>query len=109
VHQGGGDAAERAIRIEGREVLLDITAEPGAVRSRSEIRFGCLEPGAGTFAEIDATGSRTRESRPAARVDVDRVDVDGVDVVGRVSRVPHSREDSRCPLPTMTPSWSFSF
>src|SRR6266566_2936283 len=35
------------------DVFADLTAEP--VRSRTEIRFGCREPGAATFAELIAT------------------------------------------------------
>jgi aminopeptidase N len=38
------------------EVFADLTAEP--VRSRTEIRFGCREPGAATFAELTATATR---------------------------------------------------
>jgi aminopeptidase N len=37
------------------EVFADLTAEP--VRSRTEIRFGCAEPGAATFAELTATAT----------------------------------------------------
>lgn len=40
------------------DVFLDLTAEPtGAARSRTEIRFGCREPGAATFAELTATAT----------------------------------------------------
>jgi aminopeptidase N len=40
------------------EVFLDLTAEPaGPARSRTEIRFGCREPGAATFAELGATAT----------------------------------------------------
>jgi aminopeptidase N len=38
------------------DVFADLTAEP--VRSRTEIRFGCREPGAATFAELTATATR---------------------------------------------------
>ena len=37
------------------DVFLDLTAGPtGPVRSRAEIRFGCREPGAATFADLTA-------------------------------------------------------
>jgi aminopeptidase N len=36
--------------VESYEVFLDLTADP--VRSRSEMRFGCREPGASTFADL---------------------------------------------------------
>lgn len=36
-------------------MFLDLTAGPaGPVRSRTEIRFGCREPGATTFADLTA-------------------------------------------------------
>jgi aminopeptidase N len=38
------------IDVESYDVVLDLTLDP--VRSRTEIRFGCREPGAGTFAEL---------------------------------------------------------
>ena len=38
------------IDVDSYDVFLDLTADP--VRSRTEIRFGCREPGAGTFAEL---------------------------------------------------------
>jgi aminopeptidase N len=38
------------------DVFADLIAEP--VRSRTEIRFGCREPGAATFAELTATATR---------------------------------------------------
>ena len=38
------------------EVFADLTAEP--VRSRTEVRFGCREQGASTFAELTATATR---------------------------------------------------
>lgn len=37
---------------ESYDVFIDLTAEP--VRSRTEIRFGCTEPGAATFADLTA-------------------------------------------------------
>ncbi|MGP8000692.1 MAG: M1 family aminopeptidase [Streptosporangiaceae bacterium] len=39
--------------IESCQLFLDLTGEP--VRSRSEIRFGCRQPGAATFADLTAT------------------------------------------------------
>lgn len=40
------------------DVFLDLTAgAAGPVRSRTEIRFGCREPGAATFAELAAAAS----------------------------------------------------
>ena len=41
------------IDVESYDVMLDLTADP--VRSRTEVRFGCREPGAGTFAELTTT------------------------------------------------------
>ncbi len=50
-----GEARDRArlIEVESYDVFLDLTADP--VRSRSEVRFRCREPGAGTFADLTAT------------------------------------------------------
>ena len=40
------------------DVFLDLTAgAAGPVRSRTEVRFGCREPGAATFAELAAAAS----------------------------------------------------
>jgi aminopeptidase N len=39
--------------VESYDVFLDLTTEP--VRSRSEIRFRCRQPGAATFADLTAT------------------------------------------------------
>ena len=40
------------------DVFLDLSAEPaGPARSRTEVRFGCREPGAATFAELTATAT----------------------------------------------------
>jgi len=50
-------------------VFLDLTAGPaGPLRSRTEIRFGCREPGAATFAELTAANGPgcARRSRPRA-------------------------------------------
>ena len=52
------EAAARAalIDVASYDVFADLTAEP--VRSRTEIRFGCREPGAASFAELTATATR---------------------------------------------------
>jgi aminopeptidase N len=52
------EARVRAALVDVRayDVFLDLTAGPaGPVRSRTEIRFGCREPGAATFADLTAT------------------------------------------------------
>jgi aminopeptidase N len=48
------EAATRAglIDVESYDVFLDLAADP--VRSRTEIRFRCREPGAATFADLTA-------------------------------------------------------
>jgi aminopeptidase N len=48
------EAAARAVLIDvaSYDVFADLTAEP--VRSRTEIRFACAEPGAATFADLTA-------------------------------------------------------
>jgi hypothetical protein len=46
----------RAIDVESYDVFLDLTAEP--VRSRTEVRFRWLRPGASTFAELRTQGVR---------------------------------------------------
>ena len=54
------EARVRAALLDVRsyDVFLDLTAGPaGPVRSRTEIRFGCREPGAATFAELTAAAS----------------------------------------------------
>ena len=51
------EARVRAASVDVRayDVFLDLTAGPaGPVRSRTEIRFGCREPGAATFADLTA-------------------------------------------------------
>ena len=52
------EATARAalVDVASYDVFADLTAEP--VRSRTEIRFGCREPGAATFAELTATAVR---------------------------------------------------
>ena len=54
------EARVRAALLDVRsyDVFLDLTAEAaGPARSRTEIRFGCREPGAVTFAELTAAAS----------------------------------------------------
>ena len=48
------EAAARAalIDVASYDVFADLTAEP--VRSRTEIRFTCAQPGAGSFADLRA-------------------------------------------------------
>jgi aminopeptidase N len=48
------DAQTRAalIDVESYEIFLDLAADPEAFRSRTEIRFGCRERGAATFANL---------------------------------------------------------
>jgi aminopeptidase N len=67
------EARVRAALLDVRsyDVFLDLTAgAAGSVRSRTEIRFGCREPGAATFAELTAAASSAvlngREVGPAA-------------------------------------------
>ena len=65
------EATARAalIHVASYDVFADLTAEP--VRSRTEIRFGCREPGAATFADLTANvavpGSR-QPNRISVRV-----------------------------------------
>ena len=54
------EARVRAALLDVRsyDVFLDLTAgSAGPLRSRTEIRFGCREPGAATFAELTAAAS----------------------------------------------------
>jgi aminopeptidase N len=48
--QGEARGRTALIDVDAYEVFLDLTADP--VRSRTEIRFGCRQPGAATFAEL---------------------------------------------------------
>ncbi len=54
--QAEAEARSALVAVESHEVFLDLTAEP--VRSRSEIRFRCRQPGAGTFADLATAGVR---------------------------------------------------
>ena len=49
-------AARRAalLQVESYQIFLDLTTGVDTARSRTEIRFSCREPGATTFADIDA-------------------------------------------------------
>jgi aminopeptidase N len=40
--------------VESYAVFLDLAADPGAIRSSTQIRFRCREPGAATFADLRA-------------------------------------------------------
>ncbi len=54
------EARARAVLLDVRsyDVFLDLTAgPPGPLRLRTEVRFGCREPGAATFAELTAAAS----------------------------------------------------
>src|ERR1700733_8017228 len=50
------EAASRSALIDvlSYDILLDLAGDPGAVRSRTEIRFSCREPGASTYANLSA-------------------------------------------------------
>jgi aminopeptidase N len=49
-------AARRSalLKVESYQIFLDLTTGVDTARSRTEIRFGCREPGATTFVDIDA-------------------------------------------------------
>ena len=48
------------IAVDSYDVFIDLNPEAAdPVRSRAEIRFGCAEPGAATFAELAATATST--------------------------------------------------
>ena len=71
------EARVRAALLDVRayDVFLDLTAGPaGPVRSRTEIRFGCREPGAATFAELTAAAaSAVLNGRPTGPADGGRL------------------------------------
>jgi aminopeptidase N len=50
------EAAARAalLDVQSYRVFLDLTGDTDEATSRTEIRFGCREPGAGTFADLAA-------------------------------------------------------
>ena len=50
------EAAQRAglLLVDSYQVFLDLTGDGESVRSRTEIRFSCREPGAASFADLDA-------------------------------------------------------
>jgi len=80
-------AARRAalLQVESYQIFLDLTTGVDTARSRTEIRFGCREPGATTFADIDA-------------VAVHEVVLNGAPVD------PNSVTDGRLPLPGLAAS-----
>ena len=47
-------ARSRLIAVESYAVLLDLTGGGDTARSRTEIQFSCREPGAATFADLEA-------------------------------------------------------
>ena len=62
------------------DVFLDLTAGPaGPTRSRTEVRFGCREPGAATFAELTATAtSAVLNGRPVGPAEQQRLGLPGL-------------------------------
>jgi aminopeptidase N len=80
-------AARRAalLQVESYQIFLDLTTGADTARSRTEIRFSCREPGATTFADLDA-------------VAVHEVVLNGVPVH------PNSVTDGRLPLPGLVAS-----
>ena len=74
------------LKVESYDVFIDLTADP--VRSRTEIRFGCTEPGAATFANLSAQATlsavlngRTLGQPEDGRLHLPRVEADNVLVV----------------------------
>jgi aminopeptidase N len=47
-------ARSRLLSVESYAVFLDLTTGGNSARSRTEIQFSCREPGAATFADLDA-------------------------------------------------------
>ena len=47
-------ARSRLVSVESYAVFLDLTTGGDTARSRTEIQFSCREPGAATFADLDA-------------------------------------------------------
>jgi aminopeptidase N len=75
--QAGCTQAEAKTRsalldVESYEVFLDLSADGGPVRSRTEVRFRCRQPGATTFADLRASA-------------VQRVTCNGADLDPRVA------------------------
>jgi aminopeptidase N len=62
------EAAARAalLEVDSYQVFLDLAADPGAVLSRTQIRFRCREPGASTFADLSADAVRRVELNGAS-------------------------------------------
>jgi len=80
-------AARRAalLQVESYQIFLDLTTGVDTARSRTEIRFSCREPGATTFADLDAAA-------------VHEVVLNGAPVH------PNSVTDGRLPLPGLAAS-----
>lgn len=80
-------AARRAalLQVESYQIFLDLTTGVDTARSRTEIRFSCREPGATTFADIDAVAVHEA-------------------VLNGVPADPSSVTDGRLTLPSLTAS-----
>ncbi len=81
------EAARRAdlLQVDSYQIFLDLTTGVDTARSRTEIRFNCREPGATTFAGIDAVAVH---------------DV----VLNGVPADPNAVADGRLPLPDLAAS-----
>lgn len=64
------------LEVHSYRVDLDVRAVPQTARSHTEIRFGCREPGAVTFADL-TTPLVHRVTLNGARLDPDSVIADG--------------------------------
>ena len=62
------EARAALLDVESYAVALDLATDPGAVRSHTEIRFRCRQPGAATFADI-ATATVSRVVLNGQRLD----------------------------------------
>jgi aminopeptidase N len=91
------EAATRAalIDVESYDVFLDLAADP--VRSRTEIRFRCREPGAATFADLATAavrsavaGGRDLEPARAGRLSLPGLEAENVLAVD--AEVAYSRD-----------------
>jgi len=54
ITQAEAAARSELLEVSSYRVHLDLMADPGSVRSRTEIVFNCRRPGATTFADLDA-------------------------------------------------------
>ena len=70
--QAEAETRAALLDVESYEVFLDLADEGGPVRSRTEVRFRCREPGATTFADLRASA-------------VHRVTCNGADLDPRVA------------------------